>query len=225
MPENDAFTNLQRLMKQRYSCRGYLPDQIPDEVILSIVKAEQQVPSWCNAQPWRVAITRGAQTDRFREKLFAAAMQQPGKPDFDFPVQYAGVYKERRSVTGWQLYDVVGVKKGDRAASAAQMMRNFQLFDAPHVAIVTSEADLGTYGVLDCGAFVSAFMIAAQAMGIASIAQGAVAGQAPVVREFFDLPENRKVVCAISFGLEDVSHPANGFRTGRADVAEVIDWY
>ena len=30
--------------------------------------------------------------------------------------------------------------------------------------------------------------------------------------------------CAISLGFEDPAHPANGFRTDRAPLAEVIDW-
>jgi nitroreductase len=28
----------------------------------------------------------------------------------------------------------------------------------------------------------------------------------------------------ISFGYEDEAHPANGFRTGRAPLEEVVEW-
>ena len=153
-----------------------------------------------------------------------AAMEQPMAPNYDFPAKYTGVYKERRSETGWQLYEAVGVERGDRVGSDRQMMENFRLFGAPHVAIVTTEEDLGIYGVLDCGAFVSAFMLAATALGVASITQAAVAGQAAYVRGFFELPETRRIVCAISFGYEDEDHPANAFRTGRATPDVVIDW-
>ncbi len=225
MTNESAQAVFTELLKARHSCRGFLPDQVPRDTIAKIVQTAQNVPSWCNSQPWQLAIASGKTTDRFRKAMTAAATNEPAKPNFDFPRQYAGIYKERRSATGWQLYDCVGVTKGDRAGSARQMMRNFALFDAPHVAIVTSEADLGTYGVLDCGAFVTAFTLAAQAHGVATIAQAALAGQAASIRSFFALPDNRPVVCGISFGYEDFDHPANQFRTERADPADVISWY
>ena len=34
-----------------------------------------------------------------------------------------------------------------------------------------------------------------------------------------------KVLCAISFGYPDSGHPANGFRTARADVADIVRWH
>ncbi len=221
---DEALQSLDQLLKARHSCRGFRKSPVPREMVERIVAVAQGVPSWCNSQPWQLVIAEEETTKRFREGLMKATTTEPIRPDFDFPARYTGPYKERRSVTGWQLYDAVGVKRGDREGSGRQMMENFRLFGAPHVAIVTTEADLGVYGVLDCGAFVSAFMLAARAQGIASIAQAAVAGQAGYVREFFGLPDNRRIVCAISFGYEDKDHPANSFRTDREVPAEVIDW-
>lgn len=123
-----------------------------------------------------------------------------------------------------QLYASVGIAPGDRQASAQQTMKNFDLFGAPHVAIVTTDAALGVYGAVDCGLYVNTFLLAAQSLGVASIPQAALAGSAPYLRSFLDLPEDRKVVCAISFGYADESHPANGFRTTRADIASVATW-
>ena len=130
----------------------------------------------------------------------------------------------RRSECGWQLYDAVGVEKGDRVASEQQTMENYRFFGAPHVAFVTSPAALGAYGILDCGAFVTGFMLAAQALGLASIAQAALAGHASLVRDALKVPEDRQILCGISFGYSDTAHPANSFRTTRAAVDEVMDW-
>ena len=103
------------------------------------------------------------------------------------------------------------------------MLENYRLFGAPHVAIVTTEADLGPYGAMDSGGFVALFTLAAQARGVASIPQAAVAAQAPFLRDWFGIPEHRQILCAISFGLEDTDHPANAFRTERAPLSEVLD--
>ncbi|MDJ0629928.1 MAG: nitroreductase [Rhodobacter sp.] len=212
------------LLSRRHSCRGFLEDPVPDGIIERIVTTAQKVPSWCNAQPWQLVITRPAETDRLRKALYAEAASAQPTPDIPFPKQYTGLYKTRRSVCGWALYEAVGIEKGDRAGSARQMMENFRFFGAPHHALVTTEADLGPYGVLDCGAFVTAFTLAAEAMGIASIPQAAVATYSPFLRRWFNLPETRQIVCGISFGFEDKTHPANAVRTDRAPLDEVLAW-
>jgi nitroreductase len=219
-----ATDTLERLLRERYSCRGFRPEPVPRTVIERVLTLAQRTASWCNAQPWQLVITSGEQTDRFREQLSAYAASQPAQPDIAFPREYRGAYLQRRRDCGFALYDSVGIAKGDRVASARQTMENFRLFGAPHVAIVTTDEALGTYGVLDCGAYVSNFALAARSLGVATIAQAALAGCAPFIRSFFGLPEDRRVVCGISFGYEDAAHPANSFRTRRAEIAEAVTW-
>ena len=211
-------------LAQRFSCRAYRPDPVPDATIEAIVRSAQQVPSWCNAQPWQLIVTRGVGTDRFRDALYDAAKTTPPAPDMPWPDGYPDVYGDRRRACGFQLYDAVGIEKGDRVASGRQMMENYRLFGAPHVAIVTSARVLGPYGAMDTGGFVTAFCLAAATHGVASIAQAAIAAQSPFVRTYFDIPEDRMILCAISFGFADSDHPANSFRTDRAEPADVIDW-
>jgi nitroreductase len=122
------------------------------------------------------------------------------------------------------LYEAVGVAPGDRAASAAQAMRNFELFGAPHLAIVTVDGSLGTYGVLDAGVYLASFLLAAESLGVATIAQAALATYADFVKNFFDVPSDRKVLVGVSFGRPDTGHPANSFRTERAAVADIVHW-
>lgn len=218
------YDTLLSLLHLRHSCRAFLPDAVPRATIERIVGAAQRVPSWCNAQPWHLTITSGPETDRFRDALYDHADKSVPEPDLEWPKGYPGVYGDRRRTCGWQLYDAVGVEKGDRAASARQMMENYRFFGAPHVAILTTPVELGAYGALDTGGFITAFTLAAQAEGVGSIAQAAIAAYARFVREFLDLPADRLVLCAISFGYADGDHPANGFRTERADPSDVIEW-
>lgn len=103
-------------------------------------------------------------------------------------------------------------------------MRNFDLFDAPHCAILSSPRELGPYGAMDCGGFVTAFTLAAQAAGLASIAQAAVATYAPILHELLQIPEDRVILCGLSFGYANHEHPANSFRTDRADLGEFVSW-
>ncbi|MFF0816127.1 nitroreductase [Rhodococcus sp. NPDC003318] len=218
-----APSTLAALLSSRFSCRAFLPDPVPEDVIVEILTMAQRTPSWCNTQPWQVAVTDSEATDRFRQGLAEAVRTVSQAPDIEFPGSYHGVYRDRRRECALQLYSSLGIA-GDRQASAEQAMRNFDLFGAPHVAIVTTDAALGTYAAVDCGLYVNTFLLAAQSLGVATVPQAALAGCAPYVRDFFDIADDRNVLCAISFGYPDLADPANGFRTGRADLESVVTW-
>lgn len=215
---------LDALLSERYSCRAYLAQPVENAIINRILELAQRTASWCNSQPWQVLITQGEGTERFRQALYERASTAQAETDFPFPREYRGVYQERRRECGFQLYESVGIARGDRAASARQGLENFRLFGAPHVAIITSEEPLGTYGAVDCGAYVSNFMLAAQSLGVATIAQAALAAHSKFIREYFGIGEERRVVCGISFGYADRDHPANQFRTSRAKVSDTVTW-
>ena len=208
---------LESLLASRRSCRGYLAEQVDPGTIERLLAAAQRTPSWCNTQPWHVVVTLGDQTQELQEAM--AADERFG-PDLPFPESYEGVYAERRRESGWQLYDAVGVVKGDRAGSAAQTMRNFEFFGAPHVAIVTTSRSLGVYGAVDCGLYVQTFLLAAEALGLGACAQAALAMRSELLREWFELDDDRQVVCGIAFGHPDPDHPTSRFRTRRADLEE-----
>ena len=218
----DADT-LERLMRARRSCRAFLPNPVHPAVIDRMLAMAQRTASWCNAQPWQVIVTAGEATERFRTALADHARQTPPAPDIPFPGEYRGVYRDRRRATAMQLYHAVGVAMGARNARARQAAENFRLFGAPHAAIVTTDAALGAYGVMDCGAWAASFQLAAEALGVASVAQASVASCAGLVRTHFAIPDERQVVCAVSFGFADRDHPANGFQTPRATLDEAAD--
>jgi nitroreductase len=224
LPASSPASAFQALLAERYSCRGYLPDPVPRETIDAILQAAQRTASWCNSQPWQVIVTSAAATERLRQAFDTPEAAAGDGFDIAPPAEYRGVYQERRRACGFQLYEAVGVARGDRAASQRQAQQNFRFFGAPHLALVTTEAVLGSYGVLDCGAYVHNFMLAARSLGVASIAQAAVASRARFLHRWFEIPDDRHVVCGIAFGYEDRSHPANGFRTSRAAPAEAGRW-
>ena len=215
---------LDGLLRSRWSCRGFAETPVPRPTIERLLEMAQRTPSWCNTQPWRVTLTSGAATRQLAEALSEHQSGATDQPDLPFPAAYRGEYLARRRECGYQLYEAVGIGRGDRARSAVQGRENFRFFGAPHFALITTERDLGTYGAIDCGGYVSVFLLAAQSLGLAAIPQAAVAAYSPWLRDYFGLPDNRLVVCGISFGYPDRAHPANGFRTSRAPVSEVVDW-
>src|SRR3954452_15554809 len=214
---------LEDLMAARFSCRSFRAEQVPRATIERMLAAAQKTASWCNSQPWRVEITSGAATEAFRKAMYAAASSgRPSSGDFPFPREYRGVYLERRRESDFQLYNAVGIPRGDKAGYAEQALQHFNFFGAPHVAIVHTDEALGVYGAIDCGGYVTSFMLAAQALGVATVPQAALAFHSEVVRKHFGLGDDRKVVCGISFGFPDRDHKANSYRTTRASIADTV---
>jgi nitroreductase len=214
---------LEDLLAARFSCRAFLPKPVPRATIERILAAAQKSASWCNSQPWRLEITSGAATQTFRDVMYGAASSgRPTSGDFPFPREYRGVYLERRRESGFQLYNSLGIARGDKAGYAKQSLENFNFFGAPHVAIVHTDEALGVYGAIDCGGYVTSFMLAAQALGVATVPQAALAFHSEVVRQHFGLGDDRRVVCGISFGYPDREHKANSYRTTRARLGETV---
>jgi nitroreductase len=186
---------LEELLHERYSCRAYRPDPVPRPIIDRILTAAQRTASWCNSQPWQVVIATGEAKEKFRKLIYAEAASGAGDDhDFTPPREYLGVYLERRRESGFQLYNTLGIARGDKAAYGRQALENYNFFGAPHVAVIHTDEALGIYGAIDCGAYVGNFLLAAQALGLGTIPQAALARHSGLIRRHFKLGDDRRVV-------------------------------
>jgi len=228
MTDNNLPTALEHLMRKRRSCRAFLPDELPQELIERILDTSQRTASWCNTQPWQLTITRAGGTNRLKKALYEAASlggaQTNGSSDIDFPAAYEGIYLERRRNAAFQLFDAMGIDKNNKAERELNALRNFELFGAPHLVIVSAPSALGTYGAMDCAAWVSNFMLVALSHGVASIAQASLARYSDLLHRHLSIDQNNKIVCGVSIGLADTAHPANNFRTTRATIDNYVKW-
>lgn len=217
---SERLDNLASLANARHSCRAFLPDPVPERVIHQLIEIAGRAPSWCNCQPWALHLLSPAQTDDLRSLLREAAATPA--PDLPFPREYQGAYRERRRETARQLYDAVGVEWGNRQESARQSLRNFDLFDAPQLLILSTPKSLLPYSLVDCGIFLGGFLLAAEAAGIATIPQAALATCAPLLHHHLDIADDLSIVCGISVGYARLDAPENAFRTGRAELKEFL---
>jgi nitroreductase len=103
-------------------------------------------------------------------------------------------------------------------------LRNFELFDAPHVAFFCMEDIFGGQSAADVGMYTQTLMLAMTAHGLASCAQGTMGHYPDLVRETFGLEDNMTVLYGLSFGYEDTTIPANTARTTRAALNESVQF-
>lgn len=210
---------LEELLDRRQSIRGFRPDPVPQETIDRLFALAQRAPSWCNIQPWRLAMTSPPDTRRLSEALVAAAKAELPRPDIEFPLVYPEPYNQHRRKCGGALYGAMNIPREDKAGRYDAWLRNYELFDAPHVAILSRDKRLGEYATLDVGVWLGMFMVAAQSLGLDTCAMASVAAYPSTLRKLLSIPEDEIILCGIAFGYRDPSVPANKARTERGEVS------
>jgi nitroreductase len=206
---------LDTALSLRRSVRAYTPREVPRDTLASIFARAQQAPSWCNIQPWRVWLASGAARARFVSGLVEAAQTRIPEPHVPFPGDYPEPYGTHRKECGKALYESMGVARHDMEARHGAWMRNFVAFDAPHVAIVGIDQRFGLYAALDVGCWLQSVLLLAQAEGVATCAQAALATYPDVARSTLGVPEGISILFGIAFGYEDEGAAANRCRTTR----------
>ncbi|MEO0974061.1 MAG: nitroreductase [Pseudomonadota bacterium] len=217
---------LQEILDSRYSCRSYLPTPVDANLIEQVFTAAQRSPSNCNVQPWHVLVASGEQKDQLREALVEEVItrQQPN-PDFNWAVAYQNEHRERQFGAANALYGAMGIDRHDKPARQQAMLRNWQFFDAPHVAIFTLDKYLDIMGAVDVGIYAQTLSLLMVEAGLATCMQGAL-GQFPdPIKAQFDLPDERGVLFGMSFGYADQHAPANAARTTREPLQGCVRFF
>ena len=215
----EAVPSFFSVLGSRRSVRGFLPEEVPAQTLETIFEAAQQAPSWCNIQPWRVWVTRGAQTRAVVDALLHAADTEAPSPDFPWPAEYPEPYGRHRRECGGALYAAMGVARDDRAGRHAAWMRNFRAFDAPHIAMVAIDRRFNRYAMLDLGCWLQSVLLAAVSLGVATCSEASLATFPNAVRGVLGIPDELGLVMGIAMGYEDPADKANACRTTRAPLA------
>lgn len=215
--------SLAEALRQRRSVRGFLPEPVPQAVLDEVFGMAQLAPSNCNIQPWRVLVASGELRDALRARMVERVTAgEPIEPDFDHLPNFEGIYRKRQVECAVELYNNMGIGRDDKAGRARASLRNFELFDAPHVAFIGMERHFGVTVSLDVGMYIQSLMLAMTAWGIGSCAQGSMRYYPNDVRELFGEPDRTAILCGISFGYEDTSMAANRTRVGREPLSETV---
>lgn len=234
----DRLSAWESLLHERRSIRDFRPDPVPEHVLAEIIDDALASPSWSNTQPYLLAVASGPLRDRISEELctrFDAGMRArkggllarlrnlSARPRSDVPVPrtYPADLQERRRATGYGLYRILGIDRGDHRARDLQMRRNFEFFGAPTVAFVFVHTGLGHYAALDAGIMLHSLMLAATARGLGTCAQGALAVWAPPVRAAFEVPDHYALLCGVAIG-RPTGAAVNTYAPQRAGIDQMI---
>ena len=212
----------------RRSVRQFLPDPIPDEVIKDILEISSRAPSGTNIQPWNVHVLTG----KFKDKVCTKASESfmdPSKENKNDRVHYMEKFRDpyitRRRKVGWDLYNLLDIKKGDYEKTKLFHVKNFSFFGAPVGLLFTIEKDLGWMSWLDYGMFIQNICVAARAYGIHTCPQAAWSSVHNDIAPIINITDNHLIHCGMSLGIEDTNAKVNNLRTERANLNEFVNFY
>lgn len=216
------------VVKARHSYRGFLPKAVDEQTLKDIFELASWAPSNCNVQPWKVHVLSGDACNNMREKMKAAAMANPsGNPDFPWQGTFSGDYRERQICSALGLWEHQGVTREDKEKRAWSWMRNFEFFDAPHIAFifVTDEFPELVRLAGDTGMYAQTLMLALENAGLGSCPQTSVSCYPDLVRAELGVESQFKLMMGLSFGYVDHDDSANNLRTDRAPLEQSTSFH
>ena len=216
--------NAEEALLTRRSVRAFLPTPVAREEVEAVLTTASRAASGSNIQPWKVRVVAGEK----RESLSRAILDALERDGYEkhqrewnyYPVNWREPFLARRRKIGWDLYGLMGIKKGDFEATERQRRRNYEFFGAPVGMIFTLDEDLEMGSWLDLGIFLGSIMVAARGRGLDTCPQAAFADFHAVIRRELGIPKNEIVICGLALGHADPDAPENRLVTERAPASE-----
>ena len=232
---------ISEFLASRRSTRDLLSTPVPDEILDQILTDSLTAPSWSNTRPFKVAIATGEVRDRIsgeflsRWHVLSRIMRKGirnklrliysryGLPTSNRSIvkPYVAELRPRAQRVGKELYELFGVKRGDRTARDAQWGKNYSFFGAPVELFIYIHKSLHIYAASDAGLMMQNLMLSAHAHGLGTCAQGAVNIWDDVIRKEFDISKDYRLLCGLAIGYPSDA-PVNSFQANRIDVSEMV---
>jgi nitroreductase len=208
----------------RKSVRAFLPTQVDRATVEELLQLASRSASGSNIQPWRIRVVAGeARTGLTRAILEAVARDgfEPYQREWNYyPLRWREPFLGRRRKIGWEMYNLLGVARGDFEGTQAARLRNYDFFGAPVGMIFTLDEDLEMGSWLDLGIYLGALMIAARGRGLHTCPQAAFADFHRVIRPLLGIPDSEIVICGMALGHIDPDASVNALVTERARLGD-----
>jgi nitroreductase len=205
--------DLEDTIRARHSTRKFLATPVPRALLMEALSLAQCAPSNSNIQPWHLFIAEGVRRDRLREALLAECRRVPPAVPA-LPEEF----KHYRQELGAVVYGSMGIAREDKQGRAAAVMRNWEFFGAPVVAIICLHQDLGRADAMSVGMYVQTLLLALTARGLGSCCEVSLAAYPDIIRKELDIPPELAIICGVAIGYTDESFPTNHLHVERAPV-------
>lgn len=212
--------NVADALKSRHSTRAFLDKPVRKEQITRILDAARYCPSGVNTQPWQVAVLTGDAKNNLCAKVGQAFKDgEKGGMDYSYyPGEWFEPYKSRRVACGLAMFKTLGITREDKDKRMAQWAANYEAFGAPALLFFFMDGGLQAGSYMDMGMFLQSVMLAAQAEGMATCPQAALAEYPELVKQELGYSSDITLLSGMALGYEDTEALVNSYRTEREEV-------
>lgn len=217
--------NLLEAIRSRKSIRGYKKDPVPREVLKEILEVATRAPSADNSQPWEITIITGRVLKDIAEaNVEALNSGRAAAPDVSHK-PYAGIYRTRQIEVGKKIFELMNIQRTDQEKRKAWITRGFRFFEAPAALILAADESLDpARAASDIGGIAQTICLVALEYGLGTciVSQGVL--YADIVKQFTNIPKNKKIYWCITIGYPDWDFPANQIKTDREPLQVNTTW-
>ena len=205
----------------RKSVRSFTKKKVSNKIIKNILEVAAQAPSGSNTQPWNVHVLTGKKLKYFTSEAKKEFMRNSDNLTLErlnYMKKYRDPYVSRRRKVGWDLYQILNIKKGDFKKTKNFHAKNYEFFGAPIGIVFSIEKDLGWMSWLDYGMFIQNICLLARNYGLHTCPQAAWGLIYKKVNTLLKLKDNYTVHCGLAMGYENTKSKINSLKTERENV-------
>ncbi len=217
---------VQEAITNRWSCRAFKADPVPEDLIWNVLTTASHSPSYTNSQPWEIAVVTGQKLAALitrRAELVSANV--PSSPDMMAPAGWPPPHQERARAFAAQRQEVMNTARADPNSKYDSTTQGSPFFGAPCVIIIMIDKTLTEWSIFDIGLFTQSLVLAAHDRGLGTCIQAGAVRYPDDVRKFLGIPDTKKLIVGVSIGYPYTSSKMNALRTPRTDIQELTAWY
>jgi len=219
--------NVTEAVKSRRSVRQFLDKPVDRATLERVLETAQRSPSGGNTQPWSAVVVGGDELIRITAAIKAKAATAPmgeGMEYAIYPKDLEGRYEEQRRAVGKEMFDAVGLERGDSAGRVAQMAKNWDSFGAPVQLFTYTRKYMGPPQWSDMGMWLQTVMLLLREAGLDSCPQEIWAMYGTHMRELLGIDDDHIFFCGMAIGYRDPDAPINNFDVPRVSISDAIEF-
>ena len=212
----------------RKSVRSFLKKKVSLKIVKELLYYASLSPSGSNTQPWNVYVLTGKSLKKFTaesKKEFIENSKKLSLERLNYMKKYREPYLSRRRKVGWDLYQILNIKKGDFEKTKSFHSENYNFFGAPVGLIFSIEKDLGWMSWLDYGMFIQNICLLARNYGLHTCPQAAWGLIYNKVNTLLNINKNFTVHCGLAIGYENTKSKINTLKTEREELENFCKFF
>ncbi|MCI5225411.1 MAG: hypothetical protein D3918_01835 [Candidatus Electrothrix sp. AX2] len=209
----------------RRSIRAFQDKPVSQDLLREIIATACWSPSYKNSQPWQVLVVSGEKKEGLSQMMVDLLDNgTPPEPDLPAPESWPEAEQARIDYLMAKRRELTGMDLTDPSVVARAKKANFCFYGAPHAIYLYQDSSLSSWSLFDLGLFAQSLMLAAHAKGLGTVPQGFVTDYSQAIKKYLNIPENNRLVLGLSVGYPDMTAPANGYRTERSPLEEMVSF-